>query len=65
VILAGDVQTMVNGVTQNAVTLYGGEWWGFTFSAVDVPEPSTFVLLAFGGSGLLVVRSRTTKRPAA
>jgi hypothetical protein len=62
VIIADDVQTMVKGVTQNAVTLYGGEWWGFTFSAVDVPEPSALVLLALGGPGLLLATWRRWNR---
>jgi hypothetical protein len=66
VVLAGDTQTVVNGVTQNAVTLYGGEWWGFTYSAVDpTPEPAAFLLYAFGGSGLLLFRWMTARRPAA
>src|ERR1017187_1461509 len=45
VILAGDTQSVIGGVTNNAVTLYGGDWWGFSFSAVDVPEPSTGLLV--------------------
>ena len=60
VVLVGDTVTpqplgpggaMVN---QHALTLYGGDWWGYTYTAVDVPEPSTLVLLVLGGMGLLV-----------
>lgn len=48
----------INGIKQNVVTLYGGEWWGYQYDASDVrvPEPSTFVLLAFGAMGLFIVR---------
>lgn len=65
VVLAGVTTSVVNGVTQNAVTLYGGEWWGFEYTAVDVPEPSTLVLLALGGMGLLVCRRVRVKKPVA
>jgi hypothetical protein len=64
VVLAGDTQTVVGGVTNNAVTLYGGEWWGFTFSAVDVPEPSAYLLVMLGASGLLFFRRRARKKRA-
>ena len=64
VVLAGDTQSVVGGVTNNAVTLYGGEWWGFNFSAVDVPEPSAGLLVMLGGSGLLFFRRKARrKRP--
>jgi hypothetical protein len=57
VILATDAQTVDgNGITQNALTLYGGEWWGFTYSAVDVPEPASCLLAMLGGLGLLIRR---------
>ena len=65
VILAGDTQSVIGGVTNNAVTLYGGDWWGFSFSAVDVPEPSTGLLVMLGGSGLLFFRSRARRKRAA
>src|SRR5262249_21190554 len=41
VVLASDTQTIDrNGVVQNDLTLYGGYWWGFTYSAYDTPEPA-------------------------
>ena len=62
VILATDTQTVDgNGITQNALTLYGGEWWGFTYSAVEVPEPASCLLLTLGAFGLLF-RKPTLKR---
>jgi hypothetical protein len=39
------------GYTHN-VTLYGGVWWGYQYSAADVPEPAAFLL---GGAGLVLV----------
>jgi hypothetical protein len=66
VVLASDsTATDAKGVVQHTVTLYGGEWWGFTYTASDVPEPSMFVLLAFGGSGLFVFRKMTSRKRAA
>ncbi|MBI2826132.1 MAG: PEP-CTERM sorting domain-containing protein [Planctomycetia bacterium] len=68
VILADDTRTLGgNGVWQNAVTLYGGVWWGFEYTASDmgVPEPATYVLLILGGIGLLFVRRKTGKKQAA
>jgi hypothetical protein len=66
VILAGDnVTTDDKGVTQHDVTLYGGEWWGFTYEAIETPEPSTFLLITVGGSGLLFFRSIRRRRRAA
>jgi hypothetical protein len=43
---AQDAAKVVNGV--NNVTLYGGEWWGYTYSATPTPnpEPSTLFLVA-------------------
>jgi hypothetical protein len=40
------------------ITVYGGVWWGFTYSAVDIPnpEPSSCFLMALGGGGLLIFR---------
>lgn len=32
-----------NGFAHN-VTIYGGIWWDYTYTAVDVPEPSSFLL---------------------
>jgi len=65
VVLAGDTQSVMGGVTNNAVTLYGGDWWGFNFTAVDVPEPSAGLLVMLGGSGLLFFRKRAGKKRAA
>jgi PEP-CTERM motif len=66
VILAGDDTSVVDGVTQNKLTLYGGEWWGYIYTASETtPEPSTFVLMALGGSGLLFFRSMAGRKRAA
>jgi len=65
VVLANDAVSDVDGVVDNTVTLYGGEWWGFTYSAVDVPEPSAYLLLTLGGSGLLFFRSMAGRKRAA
>ena len=66
VILAGEIVTAnPNGTNNHAVTLYGGEWWGFRYSATDnVPEPATFVLLAFGGMGLLLFQRLKGRKSA-
>ena len=61
VVIANDVQTTVGGIVSNTVTLYGGDWWGFSFSAVDVPEPAACALVVLGGSGLFLMR-RVTRR---
>ena len=59
IILATDTTSVdAKGVTQNALTLYGGEWWGFTYSAVDTPEPGTCLLVVVGACGVLVKRRR-------
>jgi hypothetical protein len=42
------VDTGANGTTQNNVLLYGGRDWGFIYSDTDVPEPSTFAMVAVG-----------------
>lgn len=49
-----------------AIVLYGGLWWGYTATASDVrvPEPSTLVLLVFGGIGLLAFGRRKMRAPA-
>jgi hypothetical protein len=54
VILASDDITRdKNGVFQNDITLYGGVWWGYTYVAVDSPEPGSLTLLGSGALGLL------------
>lgn len=58
VVLASDTQSEVGGITQNKVTLYGGEWWGFTYTAADTPEPASCVLLTLGAGVLFVFRVR-------
>jgi hypothetical protein len=47
--------------------LYGGFRWGFTFTATDVPEPSTWaaILLGFVGVGLIGYRKSKAVRLAA
>jgi hypothetical protein len=66
VILVGDDRVKdADGVWQNTLTLYGGEWWGYTYQAVETPEPSTFLLMTLGGSGLLFFRSIRGRRRAA
>jgi hypothetical protein len=62
VVLSTDTTSVVGGITQNALTLYGGEWWGFSYSAVDVPEPSAWLLLTLGGCGFLFFRRPLVKR---
>lgn len=62
VVLASDTTTVVDGVTQNNVTLYGGEWWGFTYSAVETPEPASLTLLGIGAFGLFGYGWRQRKR---
>jgi hypothetical protein len=40
--------------------LYGGFEWGFTYTATDTPEPSTWAMLALGFVGLGFVGRRRT-----
>jgi PEP-CTERM motif len=37
---------------KNYMVLYGGFQWGYKFAAFDVPEPSTWAMLALGFAGL-------------
>ncbi len=53
VILASDSIDDVGGVATHTVTMYGGEWWGYQYSATDVPEPTACAYLAFATIGLL------------
>ncbi len=49
-------------VTENAITLYGGEWWGYQYSAVETPEPSTLVLIGIGAVLAVVAYRREPRR---
>jgi hypothetical protein len=50
---------------KHVLTLYGGEWWGFTYTAVENPnavanpEPASCLLMALGGCGLFFLRRMT------
>jgi hypothetical protein len=41
--------------------LYGGFRWGFTFTATDVPEPSTWAMMLLGLAGLGLTGYRKAK----
>jgi hypothetical protein len=41
--------------------LYGGFRWGFTFTATDVPEPSTWAMMLLGFAGLAYTGYRKGK----
>jgi hypothetical protein len=45
--------------------LFGGFSWGFTYTATDVPEPSTWAMLALGFAGLGAIGYRQSRKPAA
>ena len=51
-----------NATTQNNVLLYGGRDWGFTYSALDVPEPSVIAVAGIGGFALLIADRRFRRR---
>src|SRR5262249_11480184 len=44
--------------TQNDVILYGGRWWGFTYTNADVPEPGFGLLAGLGLTAMALVRRR-------
>ncbi len=52
-----------DGVTYEV--LYGGFRWGFTFTATDVPEPSTWAMMLLGFAGLGFAGYRASRRTAA
>jgi len=58
VVLASDAVSVSGTLTNNALTLYGGEWWGYNFSATDVPEPSACWLVIVAGTGILFLRRK-------
>ena len=68
VVLATDTTSTINSgpggaaVTLNTVTLYGGDWWGYQYTAVDTPEPSTLVLGLGGAVGLTLAGLRVRRR---
>jgi hypothetical protein len=44
--------------TQNDVILYGGRWWGFTYTNADVPEPGFGLLSGLGVIAMALARRR-------
>jgi hypothetical protein len=50
----------LNG-TRNDVVLYGGPWWGFTYTNSDAPEPATVIPTVLALFGLVGLRAR--RRP--
>jgi hypothetical protein len=49
VVLALDDQTTdAHGVKQNSVTLLGGFRWGYTYTAMETPEPASITLAGVG-----------------
>ncbi len=70
VVLADETDSTVAGVTTHAITLYGGEWWGYKYTAVDgaapVPLPASagVGLSMLGGfGGLALLRKRLRRNP--
>ena len=65
VVLALEDQTTdKDGVKQNNVTLLGGYEWGYTYTAVDNPEPASMTLFAIGMAGAMGYAWRRRKRTA-
>jgi hypothetical protein len=48
------------GGMNNAVSIYGGAWWGF--QDVVVPEPSSWVLLIIGSGAAVLANRRALRR---
>jgi len=55
-------QQVINGTTYNV--LYGGIQWGYSFTTVDVPEPSTLALFGIAAVSLLICAGRRQKAKA-
>jgi hypothetical protein len=54
------VDNIVGGT--NNVTMYGGEWWGYQYDAVEiVPEPTIGALIMFGIFSVSIMRRRCLK----
>ncbi|HEY2838428.1 MAG TPA: hypothetical protein VGJ26_04740 [Pirellulales bacterium] len=49
-------------VPQHALTIYGGDWWGYTYTTVETPEPATWVLAMCGVVGVSVTTLRARRR---
>jgi hypothetical protein len=70
VVLVGDTTTQTPTgpggamVTQNTLTLYGGEWWGYQYTALEMsaPEPSTGILMLCGAAGVVLTKLRIRRR---
>ena len=62
VALVGDEVSIKHGIVQNKLTLYGGEWWGYEYSATDVPEPSAFAIGIIGSGGFFLFRRVNGKK---
>jgi hypothetical protein len=64
-LLAGqELEPNTLGGNTDVVTIYGGVDWGYTYTAADVPEPSTLALLGLGTFSLLAYDWRRRKAKA-
>jgi hypothetical protein len=66
VVLALDHQTLDKDgkVTNDDVTLLGGYQWGYTYTAVENPEPASMTLFAIGVAGVMGYAWRRRKQAA-